>query len=90
MNASLQVMPAQRYAKKQTIEMLKYTAYSAFAVSAMRGVSFVSFSGPAVSALNACAPPTPSSGRIATASTRMPMPPSQTRRQRQTLIDSGS
>ena len=25
----------------------------------MRGVSFVSFSGPAVSALNACAPPTP-------------------------------
>ena len=46
MNASLHVIPAQRNAKKQTIEMLKYTAYSAFAVSAMRGVSFVSFSGP--------------------------------------------
>ena len=35
----------------------------------MRGVSFWSFIGPAVSDLNICAPPTPSSGRMATTST---------------------
>ncbi len=56
----------------------------------MRGVSFWSFIGPGVSALNNWLPPTPSSGRIATASTRMPMPPISTIRQRQTLIEVGS
>ncbi len=58
-------------------------------MSAIRGVSFDSFIGPAVSALNACEPPTPSSGRMATTSTRMPMPPIHTSRWRQMLIDSG-
>ena len=57
---------------------------------AIRGVSFSSFIGPGVSALNSWLPPTPSSGRMATASTRIPIPPISTRKQRQTLIDSGS
>ena len=56
----------------------------------MRGVSFWSFIGPAVSARNSCVPPTPSSGRIATASTTMPRPPTSCRKQRHTLTDSGS
>jgi hypothetical protein len=56
----------------------------------MRGVSFVSFMGPGVSALNIWAPPTPSRGRIATASTITPMPPIQTSCVRQRLIDGGS
>ena len=56
----------------------------------MRGVSFVSFMGPGVSALNICAPPTPSRGRIATASTITPMPPIHTSWVRQMLIDGGS
>ena len=60
------------------------------AVSAMRGVSFWSFIGPAVSALNSWAPPTPSSGRIATASTMMPRPPTNCMKQRQTLTEVGS
>jgi hypothetical protein len=49
--------------------------HSALAVSVMRGVSLVSFIGPGVSARYSCMPPTPSTGRIATASTMMPMPP---------------
>ena len=56
----------------------------------MRGVSLVSFNRPGVSALNAWAPPTPSTGKIATTNTRMPMPPIQTIRWRQMLIDSGN
>ena len=60
------------------------------AVSAMRGVRRDSFMGPENSARKICEPPTPSIGRMATASTRMPMPPSQLIMQRQKLIDSGS
>jgi hypothetical protein len=60
------------------------------AVSAMRGVSFWSLTGPAVSALNSCVPPTPSKGRMATASTMMPRPPTHIMKQRQTLTDSGN
>ncbi len=56
----------------------------------MRGVSFESFIGPGVSALKSCMPPTPSSGRIATVSTMMPMPPIQCMRCRQMLIDGAS
>jgi len=56
----------------------------------MRGVSWVSFIGPGASALNICRPPMPSSGRMATASTIRPMPPSQTIMPRQRLIDGGS
>ena len=56
----------------------------------MRGVSFVSFMSPGVSALKICAPPTPSSGRMATASTITPIPPIQTSCVRHTLIDGGS
>jgi hypothetical protein len=56
----------------------------------MRGVSCESFIGPGVSALNIWRPPMPSSGRIATASTIRPMPPSQTSMPRQRLIDGGS
>ena len=59
------------------------------AVSAMRGVSFWSFMGPATSALNSCEPPTPSSGRMATASTMMPRPPTHIMKQRHTFTDSG-
>ena len=70
--------------------MPKYTPHRPRAVSAMRGVSFWSFIGPAVSARNSCVPPTPSSGRIATASTMMPRPPTSCRKQRHTLTDSGS
>ena len=50
--------------------------HSALAVSLMRGVSRLSFTGPGVSAWYSCMPPTPSIGRIATASTISPMPPS--------------
>jgi len=67
-----------------------YTLHSPLAVSVMRGVSLVSFIGPLVSARNSWLPPTPSSGRIATASTRMPMPPIHCRKQRQTFSDGGS
>ena len=55
----------------------------------MRGVSFWSFMGPAVSLLNNCVAPTPSKGRMATTNTMMPMPPINTMKQRQTLTDSG-
>ena len=55
----------------------------------MRGVRRASFMGPENSALKICEPPTPSAGRMATARTRIPMPPSQDRKQRQKLIDSG-
>lgn len=63
--------------------------YKPLAVSAMRGVSFESFIGPGASALNICRPPTPRTGRIATARTIKPMPPSQINSQRQKLIDTG-
>ena len=53
----------------------------------MRGVSFSFFTGPGVSALYSCMPPTPSSGRIATASTMMPMPPNQCSDARHMLSD---
>ncbi|OGB94338.1 MAG: hypothetical protein A3G82_14935 [Burkholderiales bacterium RIFCSPLOWO2_12_FULL_67_210] len=56
----------------------------------MRGVSLASFMGPVASARNSWLPPTPSMGRIATASTRMPMPPSHCRKQRQRLMEPGS
>ena len=56
----------------------------------MRGVILASFIGPGVSALKICRPPMPSNGRIATASTIRPMPPSQTSRQRQKLSDGAS
>ena len=56
----------------------------------MRGVSLVSFIGVGVSALKSCAPPTPSSGRTATASTTTPMPPIQMSCARQRLIDAGT
>jgi len=48
---------------------------SARAVSAIRGVSF-SISSPGDSDSTSCAPPAPSSGRMATISTTMPIPPS--------------
>ena len=90
MKASVQLMPAQRKASRQAVENVKYTTHRPRAVCAMRGVSRWSFIGPAVSDLNSCAPPTPSSGRIATTSTMMPMPPISTMKQRHTLIDTGS
>ena len=55
----------------------------------MRGVSLRSFSGPGISALNSCMPPTPSIGRIATAITMIPMPPYHCSACRQTLTDCG-
>jgi hypothetical protein len=53
----------------------RYTSHSARAVSAIRGVSF-SIPTPGASASTSCAPPTDSSGRIATANTTIPIPPS--------------
>ena len=90
MKASAQPMPAHRNASVQAKKTLKYTAHSPRAVSAMRGVSFWSFMGPAVSLLNSCVAPTPSSGRMATTSTMIPMPPISTMKQRHTLRDRGS
>ncbi|CFN73687.1 Uncharacterised protein [Bordetella pertussis] len=71
------------------MEKPKYTAYSALAVLAMRGVSRSSFMGPGVSARTTWCPPTPSKGRMATASTRMPMPPIQISVARHRLIEAG-
>ena len=70
-------IPARINAPMQAAEIPAYTSHSALAVSVMRGVSLASFTGPGVSARYICMPPTPSNGRIATASTMMPMPPSQ-------------
>ncbi len=56
----------------------------------MRGVSLVSFTGPAASALKSWLPPTPSRGSTATASTRMPMPPIHCMKVRHRLTESGS
>lgn len=56
----------------------------------MRGVSLVSFSGPAASALNSWLPPTPSSGSTATARIRMPMPPIHCKKVRHTFTETGS
>ena len=69
--------------------MPRYTAHRLRAVSATRGVSAESFIGPGVSALNNWRPPMPSSGRMATASTMMPMPPNQLSSWRQMLIAGG-
>ena len=59
------------------------------AVSAMRGVSFWSFTGPVISVRKSWLPPTPSIGSTATASTMIPSPPTSIMKQRQTLMDSG-
>ncbi len=56
----------------------------------MRGVSLVSFIGPGVSVLMIWLPPIPSSGRIATARTMIPIPPSHCSSQRHKLIEGGS
>ncbi len=61
----------------QAIVIARYTVQSARAVCVMRGVSFSFLTGPGVSALYSCMPPTPSIGRMATTSTMMPMPPYQ-------------
>ena len=65
----------------------RYTNQSARAVCVMRGVSFSSLTGPGVSALYNCIPPTPSIGRIATTRTMMPMPPYQLSAWRQRFSD---
>ncbi len=87
--ASNQFMPASFSAAMQASVMPKYISHRFLAVSVMRGVSLASFIGPGVSALYTCMPPTPSIGRIATASTMMPMPPSQLSRCRHKLIACG-
>ncbi len=56
----------------------------------MRGVSLASFTGPGASARYICMPPTPSSGSTATASTMMPMPPSQCSARRHMFMACGS
>ena len=88
--ASSQFMPPQRKARMHRIVTPVYTAHNPLAVWAIRGVSCESFIGPGASALNICRPPMPSSGSTATASTIRPMPPSQTSRPRQRLIEAGS
>ena len=56
----------------------------------MRGAILLSLSIPGISALKSCVPPTPNIGRIATASTMIPMPPSQLSICRQKFIDGAS
>ena len=72
------------------IVMPPYVIHSTFAVPVMRGVSFSSLMGPGVSARYSAMPPTPSKGRMATASTMMPRPPNQCSACRQRLIDGGN
>jgi hypothetical protein len=61
----------------------------ALAVSAIRGVNFLSFIGPDDSALNTCIPPTPSKGRIAIVNTNIPIPPIHCNTALQIKIDLG-
>ena len=75
-SASNQFMPANIYATMQVTVNARYTYHNAFAVSVMRGVNLLSFTGPGASARYSCMPPTPSIGSTATARTMMPMPPS--------------
>jgi hypothetical protein len=75
--ASKPLMPSANSDSAQAAVMPQYTSHSERAVCRMRGASLASFTGPGVSARYSCMPPTPSSGRIATANTMMPMPPSQ-------------
>ena len=56
----------------------------------MRGANLLSLSTPGISALKSCLPPTPSMGRIATANTIIPMPPSQLSIWRQKLSEGAS
>jgi hypothetical protein len=58
-------------------------------VSSILGVSLLSLKGPGVSALNICLPPTPSRGRIATAKTIKPIPPSHCSKQRHRFTEIG-
>ena len=55
----------------------RYTIHNCLAVCEIRGAILLSLSIPGISALNSWVPPTPNIGRIATASTIIPMPPSQ-------------
>jgi hypothetical protein len=73
--ASKPVMPPTQNDTAQATVRPTYTSHSARAVSAMRGVSLLSFCGPVLSARNSCMPPTFSIGMIATARITMPMPP---------------
>jgi hypothetical protein len=87
--ASTQLMPPSHSARMQNTVTITYTSHSPLAVSAMRGVSLLSFIGVGVSALNSWRPPTPSIGSTATTSTITPMPPIQCISVRQTLIEGG-
>ena len=87
--ASNQSIPASRSATAHTPVRAAYIVHSSFAVSAIRGVSLLSLIGPGSSAFSSWRPPTPRSGRIATASTMMPMPPSHCSRCRHRLSEGG-
>src|SRR5690606_39418505 len=89
-HASNQLRPTARYAPRHSNDSPKYTAYSALAVLAMRGVRRSSFMGPGVSARTTWCPPTPSNGRMATARTRLPRPPIHYRVALHRLIEAGS
>ena len=82
-------MPPIHSATMQNTVKMTYTSHSPLAVSAMRGVSLLSFIGVGVSALNSCRPPTPSIGSTATTSTITPIPPIQCIWVRQMLIEGG-
>lgn len=56
----------------------------------MRGINLSFFSGPGVSILKACIPPTPIFGRIAIANTTIPIPPIHWLNERQNKIPFGS
>ena len=90
MKASAQLMPPQRYARKQASDSTKYTPHMPRAVSAMRGVRRESFMGPGISALKICKPPRPKNGSTASASSMMPSPPISCKKQRQMLIEGAS
>ena len=75
--ASNQPMPAHLRAAQVRRVKPRYTSHRRLAVCEMRGAILLSLSMPGISALNSWMPPTPSMGRMATASTMMPMPPNQ-------------
>ena len=88
--ASNQPMPAHFKPMQVSRVKLRYTSQRRLAVCEMRGAILLSLSMPGISALNSCVPPTPNMGRMATARTMMPMPPSQFIMCRQKLSDGAS
>ncbi len=78
--------PQNQYIKVQTEDRIKYKIIISVAKLAVLGISFSDESDP--SSLNSCIPPTPRFGKIETALTIIPIPPSHCKRLRHTIIPS--